>query len=186
MGAMSAARPRPVLFIFDRNVDLCSAVQHGWTYAPLVSDMLGLKANRVDVMQGSSSSPAGGGGGAGATEKKSYELDEDDDFFWREHAASEFPRVAEEVEVQLKRYKADMDEINRSTALENVQNGAGGMPSASSYALALSVPAGPEDAATAAAATPSAATAGSGGAAAMGDHCAASGSQPQGRCFLGT
>ena len=132
MGAMSAARPRPVLFIFDRNVDLCSAVQHGWTYAPLVSDMLGLKANRVDVMQGSSSSPAGGGGGAGATEKKSYELDEDDDFFWREHAASEFPRVAEEVEVQLKRYKADMDEINRSTALENVQNGAGGMQDESS------------------------------------------------------
>ena len=29
-----AARGRPLLCLFDRNFDLASALQHGWTYAP--------------------------------------------------------------------------------------------------------------------------------------------------------
>ena len=105
-----AARGRPLLCLFDRNFDLASALQHGWTYAPLVHDVLGMRVNRVDIAGGDSSAAA-----AATMTKKSYDL-EDNDPFWVRNYASEFPKVAEEVEAELAKYKKAMDEINRGVA----------------------------------------------------------------------
>jgi sec1 family domain-containing protein 1 len=91
---------RPVLCIFDRNFELSVGIQHDWSYRPLVHDILGLKLNRVNMPPGNA--------------MKSYELD-DSDSFWAVNSWSPFPKVAEEIELQLKAYKQDVDEVNRRT-----------------------------------------------------------------------
>ncbi|KAK1297622.1 SEC1 family transport protein SLY1 [Acorus calamus] len=97
----SAGFQRPLLCIFDRNFELSVGVQHDWAYRPLVHDVLGLRLNKVSVKD-----PAGA--------KLSYELDGSDPF-WVTNAAMPFPKVAEEVDSQVKKYKADVDEVNRRT-----------------------------------------------------------------------
>ena len=131
-GAVPAAATasRPYMFIFDRNIDLAVAVQHGWNYEPLVHDLLGLKSNRVVLGGGdASSSPSSSAPSQAQTssEKKTYDLDESD-FFWSENATAVFPEVAGAVEAALKKYKEDMDAINKKTALSNdVGDGADGV-----------------------------------------------------------
>ncbi|KAE9409150.1 Sec1-like protein [Gymnopus androsaceus JB14] len=92
---------RPLLLILDRNIDLASTVSHGWTYQALVSDCLEIKLNRVVVPE---------------PQKRSYDLDAKD-FFWARNAASPFPAVAEDIDVELNKYKQDAAEITRSTGL---------------------------------------------------------------------
>jgi len=45
----AASFQRPLLCLFDRNFELAVAVQHVWTYQPLVHDVLGLTLNRTTV-----------------------------------------------------------------------------------------------------------------------------------------
>ncbi|PPQ90944.1 hypothetical protein CVT25_008255 [Psilocybe cyanescens] len=98
---------RPLLLILDRNVDLVSVITHGWTYQALVSDCLDIKLNRVTVTQQQS--------------KKSYDLDSKD-FFWAQNAANPFPQVAEEIDLELNKYKQDAAEITRSTGVSDVND----------------------------------------------------------------
>ncbi|KAF8910017.1 Sly1 vesicle trafficking sec1-like protein [Gymnopilus junonius] len=98
---------RPLLLILDRNVDLVSVMAHGWTYQALVSDCLEIKLNRVTVTQ--------------QQNKKSYDLDSKD-FFWAQNAANPFPQVAEEIDVELNKYKQDAAEITRSTGVSDVND----------------------------------------------------------------
>ncbi|KAL0951692.1 hypothetical protein HGRIS_008368 [Hohenbuehelia grisea] len=104
---------RPLLLILDRNVDLVPMLAHGWTYQALVSDCLSIKLNRVTVP------------GSGATEatkgKRSYDLDSKD-FFWARNAGNPFPQVAEEIDVELSKYKSDAAEITRSTGVSDVND----------------------------------------------------------------
>ena len=95
--SLGSREERPILCIFERNFDLAAALQHAWTYAPLVHDVLDMRLNRVDITQGSSALDAAAG-------KKFHDL-EDNDPFWRANADSQFPKVAEEVEAQLAAYK---------------------------------------------------------------------------------
>ena len=95
-----------VLLILDRNVDLISMVSHGWTYQALASDCLEMKLNRVVIPQ---------------PQKKSYDLDSKD-FFWAKNAASPFPQVAEEIDMELNRYKQDAAEITRSTGVSDMND----------------------------------------------------------------
>ncbi len=97
-GHMGTSFQRPVLCLFDRNFELSVAVQHVWSYRPLVHDVLGMKLNRVSV-QGE----AGSTGAKGNRGGKSYELD-DTDSFWVANGNAPFPKVAEEVEIQLNRF----------------------------------------------------------------------------------
>eukprot|EP00899_Mesostigma_viride_P021346 jgi/Mesvir1/29212/Mv08629-RA.2 len=110
---------RPLLILMDRNFDLGATLQHHWTYQPMVHDILGLKLNRVVILPEPPSTPGGPAGGhpppAPAGPKKSYELDESDPF-WVNSASSPFPKVAEEVEMQLNRYKMDVEEVNRKAS----------------------------------------------------------------------
>lgn len=95
-----------VLLILDRNVDLVPIVSHGWTYQALVSDCLEMKLNRVVITQ---------------PQKRSYDLDSKD-FFWARNAANPFPQVAEEIDVELNKYKQDAAEITRSTGVSDVND----------------------------------------------------------------
>ncbi|KAL6883689.1 hypothetical protein ACP4OV_011103 [Aristida adscensionis] len=94
--AAVASFQRPVLCLFDRNFELSVGVQHDWSYRPLVHDVLGLKLNKLKL-------PA-----------EKYELD-DSDKFWVANSWSPFPKVAEEIEAQLAKYKQDVDEVNQRT-----------------------------------------------------------------------
>jgi hypothetical protein len=96
-GHMGTSFQRPVLCLFNRNFELSVAVQHVWSYRPLVHDVLNMKLNRVNVQ--------GEGGTVGLKGKsggKAYELD-DGDSFWVANGNALFPAVAQEVEVQLTR-----------------------------------------------------------------------------------
>ncbi|XP_068659257.1 SEC1 family transport protein SLY1-like [Aristolochia californica] len=100
-GNLGSSFQRPVLCIFDRNFEPAVAIQHDWTYRPLVHDVLGLKLNRLTVQ--------GEKGG-----NQSYELDYSDPF-WVSNASSPFPKAAEEIQTQLEKYKQDVDEVNQRT-----------------------------------------------------------------------
>lgn len=92
---LSASLSRPLLALFDRNFDLCTAVQHTWTYKPLVHDVLGMKLNRISLQaEAAPAGPMGMGMGMAAAPagKKHYDVD-DRDFFWEACGAHPFPKV---------------------------------------------------------------------------------------------
>ncbi|CAM6127509.1 unnamed protein product [Calypogeia fissa] len=107
-GHIGSSFQRPVLCLFDRNFELSAAVQHVWSYRPLVHDVLGMKLNRVSVQAEPGAPVLKKVGG------KSYELD-DSDPFWVANGGAPFPKVAEEVQIQLDKYKLDVEEVNRRT-----------------------------------------------------------------------
>ena len=43
-------------------------------------------------------------------------------FFWAKNAANPFPQVAEDVDMELNRYKQDAAEITRSTGVSDVND----------------------------------------------------------------
>nr|KIR44678.1 hypothetical protein I312_06170 [Cryptococcus bacillisporus CA1280] len=105
------ALQRPLLVIMDRNIDLVPMLSHSWTYQALVSDVLHMKLNRVTV-----SSPENG-----RLTQKSYDIDSKD-FFWAKNAGNPFPAVAEDIDTDLGKYKADAAEITRSTGISDVND----------------------------------------------------------------
>lgn len=100
-GNFTSSFQRPILCLFDRNLELSAAIQHDFRYKPLVHDVLGLRLNRLNVK--------GEKGGI-----KTYELDHADPF-WTANWSLEFPEVAVEIETQLSKYKKDVEEVNRRT-----------------------------------------------------------------------
>ncbi|SNX81650.1 related to SLY1 protein [Melanopsichium pennsylvanicum] len=108
-GATSWSPSRPLLVILDRNVDLVPMLAHSWTYQALVQDVLDLQLNRVTVVSSE----------GGLASKKTYDLDSKD-FFWSKNSATPFPQVAEDIDTELNRYKADAAEITRSTGISSM------------------------------------------------------------------
>ena len=100
---------RPLLVLVDRNVDLVPMLAHSWTYQALVQDVLDLQLNRVTVVSNE----------GGISSKKTYDLDSKD-FFWSKNSATPFPQVAEDIDAELNRYKADAAEITRSTGISSM------------------------------------------------------------------
>lgn len=100
-GNFTSSFQRPVLCLFDRNLELAVAIQHDFRYRPLVHDVLGLRLNKLSVK--------GDNGGM-----KSFELDRLDSF-WVANGSLEFPDVALQIETQLAKYKSDVDEVNKRT-----------------------------------------------------------------------
>ena len=81
----------------------CTQVlQHAWTYKPLVQDVLGMSLNRVTL----DAEPTPGQQllQPGAPSKKTYEVGEGD-FFWDANGRNQFPKVAEDADAQLQKYK---------------------------------------------------------------------------------
>ena len=121
MGGMMGARARPLLVLFDRNFDLSPQLQHPWSYQGLVHDVLGLRLGRVANVATDGDASGGSGGGS----KRQYDVGPED-FFWVQNGSKPFPKVAEDVEAQLNKYKRDMAAINAETAGADGAAGLGG------------------------------------------------------------
>ncbi|KAJ8067483.1 hypothetical protein OCU04_004827 [Sclerotinia nivalis] len=115
----TAPSSRPVLIILDRNVDLIPMLSHSWTYQSLVHDVLKMKLNRITV-----ETPIDEENPVKGTTKKAYDLNAND-FFWAKNSAVPFPQVAEDIDAELMRYKADANDITKKTgasSIEDLQN----------------------------------------------------------------
>jgi len=103
----SSSFHRPVLILVDRNVDLSVMFHHTWTYQALVHDILDMKLNKVNFqMETEAESPVK------PRETRSYDLDPSEPF-WAANAGSPWPKVALEIQAQIKEYTAVMEEVNR-------------------------------------------------------------------------
>ncbi|KAK0555829.1 Vesicle trafficking between the ER and Golgi [Tilletia horrida] len=106
-----ASAQRPVLILLDRNVDLVPMLSHSWTYQALVHDVLDLRLNRVTV---ETPEPT-----KGTTTKRAYDLSAQD-FFWAKNSSTPFPQVAEDIDAELNRYKANAADITRTTGISSM------------------------------------------------------------------
>ncbi|KAJ3120266.1 Vesicle trafficking between the ER and Golgi [Physocladia obscura] len=107
-GAVSS---RPVLIILDRNLDLGTMLSHTWSYSTLVHDLLDMKLNRVVIETEEK----------GKKIKKSFDIDAND-FFWLKNSGNPFPQVAEDVNVEINRYKKDVDDVTRSSGAASLED----------------------------------------------------------------
>ncbi|KAI9000221.1 Sec1-like protein [Gaertneriomyces semiglobifer] len=101
---------RPVLIILDRNLDLTTMLSHTWTYAPLVHDILDMKLDRVTVYNEEN----------GHQKRKVFDIDPSD-FFWKKHSMDPFPQVAEDVDVEINKYKQDVNEVTKSCGVSSLE-----------------------------------------------------------------
>ncbi|KAK4693151.1 sec1 family domain-containing protein 1, partial [Lecanoromycetidae sp. Uapishka_2] len=107
---------RPVLVIVDRNVDLIPMLSHSWTYQSLVHDVLKMHLNRITMESFvDADNPSKG------KIKRSYDLNAND-FFWARNAAIPFPQVAEDIDMELTKYKDDASEVTRKTGVSSIED----------------------------------------------------------------
>lgn len=99
---------RPLMVIADRTLDLATPLHHAWTYQALCHDVLSLKANRCTLPSDDGKAP------------KVYDMNAADDLFWKENAARPFGDVATAVDVQLKAYKKEADELGIKPAADDM------------------------------------------------------------------
>lgn len=114
--ASGVASSRPVLIILDRNVDLIPMLSHSWTYQSLVHDVLDMKLNRITVETAVEEGKPEKG-----KAKKAYDLTAND-FFWTKNAGLPFPQVAEDIDVELTRYKQEANDITKKTGASSFED----------------------------------------------------------------
>ncbi|KAI9672929.1 MAG: Vesicle trafficking between the ER and Golgi [Trizodia sp. TS-e1964] len=130
------ASPRPVLIVLDRNVDLIPMLSHSWTYQSLVHDVLSMKLNRITV-----ETPLDENNPTKGVTKRSYDLTTSD-FFWAKNAGLPFPEVAADIDVELKKYTEDANELTKKTgaaSIEDLQNESGTSSSAHHLKAAITL-----------------------------------------------
>jgi hypothetical protein len=104
--------PRPVLIIFDRNIDLVPMFSHSWTYQALVHDACDFNKNRITMENVEAD---------GKVSRKSYDLDPTD-FFWAKNAGLPFPEVADNLDAALNKYKSDAKGITGQTGISDIDD----------------------------------------------------------------
>ncbi|KIW69522.1 hypothetical protein PV04_05395 [Phialophora macrospora] len=104
---------RPVLIILDRNIDLVPMLSHSWTYQSLVHDVLNMHLNRITVDVADETNPE--------AKPRAYDLNASD-FFWARNASAPFPQVAEDIDKELTKYKADADEVTKKTGVTSIED----------------------------------------------------------------
>eukprot|EP00891_Asterochloris_glomerata_P004186 jgi/Astpho2/4186/fgenesh1_pg.00064_%23_12_t len=107
-GGLGASLSRPLLCLFERNFELSVALQHTWTYKPLVHDVLGLHLNSLTI-----EAPAGQQLMPQESRRR-YDVG-DGDFFWEQHGRDQFPKAAADSDLELNKYKAEVQDLNRQT-----------------------------------------------------------------------
>ncbi|KAJ3035694.1 Vesicle trafficking between the ER and Golgi, partial [Rhizophlyctis rosea] len=110
MGDGGLSLTRPVLVLLDRNMDLTTMLNHTWTYSTLVHDLLDMKLNRVVIFEEE----------GGQKKRKVFDIDVND-FFWSKNNGLPFPQVAEDVDLEINRYKADSEELTRSMGVSSLE-----------------------------------------------------------------
>ncbi|KAF2021027.1 putative Golgi transport protein Sly1 [Aaosphaeria arxii CBS 175.79] len=116
----AAVSSRPVLIIVDRNVDLLPMLSHSWTYQSLITDILDMRLNKIKVTV-----PVDENNPAKGTRKEEYDL-QSSDYFWLRNATRPFPDVAEDIDIELKKYEEDASEVTKktgATSLDDLQGG---------------------------------------------------------------
>jgi 3D (Asp-Asp-Asp) domain-containing protein len=103
-------RPRPLLVILDRNMDMATPLHHTWTYQALAHDVLNLKLNRLRIDEAVDGDQTNGA--RSKTKPKTYDLSSTDKF-WNQHRGSPFPQVAESVQEELETYRNSEEEVKR-------------------------------------------------------------------------
>ncbi|KAF7725763.1 Vesicle trafficking between the ER and Golgi [Apophysomyces ossiformis] len=106
----SSTLQRPVLILLDRSMDLTPMLSHSWTYQALIHDVLTMKLNRITVEPSDQTQT-----------RKSYDI-ESKDFFWAKNASSPFPQVAEDIDMELNKYKKDAAEITRVSGVSSLED----------------------------------------------------------------
>ncbi|KAI7870162.1 Sec1-like protein [Spinellus fusiger] len=109
-GTHNSSLQRPVLILLDRSMDLTPMLSHSWTYQALIHDVLSMKLNRVTIDANEHSDT-----------RKSYDI-ESKDFFWNKNASSPFPQVAEDIDIELTKYKKDAAEITRISGVSSIED----------------------------------------------------------------
>lgn len=112
----SHATSQPILIIVDRNVDLVPMLSHSWTYQSLVHDVLHMRLNRITVETPVDSEDISRG-----KTRRSYDLTQND-FFWKRNAGVPFPQVAEDIDVELTKYKEEANEITKKTGVNSLED----------------------------------------------------------------
>jgi hypothetical protein len=102
-----------VLILLDRNLDLSVALHHSWTYQALVHDLLAMEANRAQVHIKDDADEK--------TPLKSftYDLDVQNDEFWRNNSGLPFPKVAENVDIELKECQKATEKITKGSNIDD-------------------------------------------------------------------
>lgn len=114
--ASNTSSSRPVLVVVDRNVDLIPMLSHSWTYQSLVHDVLKMHLNRITVETlVDAENPSKG------KTRRAYDLNSND-FFWTRNAGIPFPQVAEDIDVELTKYKDDAAEVTRKTGVSSIDD----------------------------------------------------------------
>jgi len=94
-------------------------LSHSWTYQSLVHDVLKMHLNRITIETlVDEDNPSKG------RTKRSYDLNSSD-FFWARNAGVPFPQVAENIDVDLTKWKEESTELTKKTgasSLEDLQN----------------------------------------------------------------
>lgn len=111
---------RPLLVIFDRNMDLITPTQHSSTYQALIDDLLVHKANRVEFTVDAAGSGSGGSGSNKKRIPKKFDLDADGDPFYSSHKFKPFPEAIENNGAELQ------DVTTRENAIRSKAGGGGG------------------------------------------------------------
>lgn len=86
-------RPRPLLLVFDRTVDMSSPLLHTSTYQALIDDLLDHRLNRV-TLETTTKDDAN-------AKKRTYDLNTQSDPFFGRYAGSPFPEAVEANEKEL-------------------------------------------------------------------------------------
>ncbi|KAG7511277.1 sec1 family domain-containing protein 1 [Solea senegalensis] len=146
MAAGQFSFQRPLFVLADRNVDMATPLHHTWTYQALIHDVLDFHLNRVMMEEGAGAEPSPAGARPKKKSRRTYDLTAADRF-WQKHKGSPFPEVAESVQEQLDRYRAQEDEVKRLKSimgLEGEDEGAISMLSDNTAKLTSAVSSLPE------------------------------------------
>ena len=94
-------------------------LSHSWTYQSLVHDVLKMHLNRITI-----ETPIDENNPSKGRTKRAYDLNASD-FFWQRNAGVPFPQVAEDIDIELTKWKEDSNEITKKTgasSIEDLQN----------------------------------------------------------------
>ncbi|XP_058470672.1 sec1 family domain-containing protein 1 [Solea solea] len=146
MAAGQFSFQRPLFVLADRNVDMATPLHHTWTYQALIHDVLDFHLNRVMMEEGAGAEPSPAGARPKKKSRRTYDLTAADSF-WQKHKGSPFPEVAESVQEELDKYRAQEDEVKRLKSimgLEGEDEGAISMLSDNTAKLTSAVSSLPE------------------------------------------
>lgn len=114
-------RPRPLLVLLDRNMDMATPLHHTWTYQALAHDVLPLKLNRVVIEETDDAVNGDASSSRSKKSSKTYDLSSSDKF-WQQQKGKPFPQVAESVQEELESYRASEDEVKRLKVAMGLEN----------------------------------------------------------------